>query len=671
MEAKLYSPVFNTYWSGMDIGHNDPDELTQQGMVECLPEIRAAILDKCPQDAERGYMAYYGTVDSINEKVKSLFVDVEIHNERLWAVATVNTTAPLTTDEFDSLKEYITDDVYADELGGELEHDYINIDGGEIVVSLWKHGDEFFIDSQAEFALRLGIDNLAPSPAEPPLTPAQAALYEPDASDSAEVAALRERLINKLDADMTKYLADLNKTAFFSVDKSAEVAATFNAYNYLTELHNFHPSEINYLLQFKESLKVAAEEFEWDAATDNRSNITWKIFHDQEALKSGRYELVQGDTVNDTYVPENYVDASEPPVTLPDPTGKGYVFALTDDSEFYIPNALHVERDDSMMTFKWDEDAADAAERDGIPLIIGMDGVPDDVYIDTPENREIITLHLTAEARQRLVERAQQNWDDYRNKPHNTTPDNLFNMSVKVIGHRNACQFIKDYDGFTAEQLNCLLQFAVPVDLIADYLDPQSDISEMPGILANILEEQETFKQHYALVSESDTSSIEGMVQQLRDRLKENYDVYKRDMIDLSKEGIFYAAAEIMPVIEAYGYFSQEHNYKESEVNFLLKFENPLEYVSDRWSAAPVAHARTIEGIFADQERTLQKGGYSLIPDKPETALTVPDKPTHPAAANGEKPSVIERIKQHAEEQRRRTAEPKNPTNRKKTEQEL
>ena len=66
------------------------------------------------------------------------------------------------------------------------------------------------------------------------------------------------------------------------------------------------------------------------------------------------------------------------------------MFALAEDSSFYIPNALHVERDDDLFLFPDDEEAAKAAERDGVQLIYGMEDVPDGVYLDTPENRAAI-----------------------------------------------------------------------------------------------------------------------------------------------------------------------------------------------------------------------------------------------------------------------------------------
>lgn len=77
-----------------------------------------------------------------------------------------------------------------------------------------------------------------------------------------------------------------------------------------------------------------------------------------------------------------------------DDEAKGYVLAVAEDSEFYIPGALHVERDDSVMICDHDEDAAKAAELDGVKLIHGMEYVPDGVYLDTPENRAMILAGL-------------------------------------------------------------------------------------------------------------------------------------------------------------------------------------------------------------------------------------------------------------------------------------
>lgn len=69
---------------------------------------------------------------------------------------------------------------------------------------------------------------------------------------------------------------------------------------------------------------------------------------------------------------------------------KSYLICIAEESDFYIPNALHIERNDSLMLVKDDEEASIEAEKDGIKLIYNMAGVPNQVYVDTPENRKTI-----------------------------------------------------------------------------------------------------------------------------------------------------------------------------------------------------------------------------------------------------------------------------------------
>ena len=72
---------------------------------------------------------------------------------------------------------------------------------------------------------------------------------------------------------------------------------------------------------------------------------------------------------------------------------KGYIFAVCQDTDDpYFPDALHVERDDDCVPWRYetDEEAARAAERDGVKLLYGIPHVADGVYLDTPENRKIL-----------------------------------------------------------------------------------------------------------------------------------------------------------------------------------------------------------------------------------------------------------------------------------------
>ena len=74
----------------------------------------------------------------------------------------------------------------------------------------------------------------------------------------------------------------------------------------------------------------------------------------------------------------------------------GYVFAVCQDADDPdISGALHVERNDQAVpwVYETDEEAARAAERDGVKLLYGIPYVEDGVYLDTPENRQLLGLY--------------------------------------------------------------------------------------------------------------------------------------------------------------------------------------------------------------------------------------------------------------------------------------
>jgi hypothetical protein len=159
MEAKLYSPVFVAFWEYDDYGSIDhyKSEHDQTYAVTWFDEIRTAILnERLPEETERGLMEYYYNNDTVNEKVQSLFVDIEIIGERLWAVSNITLTEHLTEAEHNLLCNYITGQ-FSDGFGEGFEQRDIKIYDGEINVHLWTHGDGFFINTQAQLSKNLGI----------------------------------------------------------------------------------------------------------------------------------------------------------------------------------------------------------------------------------------------------------------------------------------------------------------------------------------------------------------------------------------------------------------------------------------------------------------------------------------------------------------------------------
>ena len=174
---KLYSPLFcelvdkdneeyydGDYWK---------DPMSQEEAVAYEDEIHIALLKERFTDEEpRGLMEYYHEGNSVDDKVFSLFIDVEERLGKLWGVATIKTSEPLTPEEYDLLKDYISGQ-YSDGFGEGFEQREIKIDRGDLYVSLWSSGKEFFIDTEREFAQRFGLEPLARTAADKPSVIAQ------------------------------------------------------------------------------------------------------------------------------------------------------------------------------------------------------------------------------------------------------------------------------------------------------------------------------------------------------------------------------------------------------------------------------------------------------------------------------------------------------------------
>lgn len=114
--------------------------------------------------------------------------------------------------------------------------------------------------------------------------PARAASHEPDVSDDDPFAALEAQLTQRLDENLGAYFNTLRgRDAQELANMTAKIAAVTGAHYYLSKIHNFDTSELEYLLQFQDPLSVVADAFEV-SGIDDRSDVMWAIFDRQEAL---------------------------------------------------------------------------------------------------------------------------------------------------------------------------------------------------------------------------------------------------------------------------------------------------------------------------------------------------------------------------------------------------
>jgi len=292
MDAKLYSPVFIDFWADTDTYHDHPEGLSQTSAAREIEKIQVAVIgNRSEEEAARGLMEYFHSDSSIEPlsvdgKVKSLFVDVEAHDGKLWAVASLKITEPLNADDLGDLCNYL-EGQYSDGWGEGLSQQFVKIEDGEVNIHLWKHG-EFFLDTQEQFAQRLGID----LPADALSLPAPDPAANIPVADSKPIVTPLDQLKERLDTNFADYLESIKSLEGVALTQiSSRVAVMAEAHNYLTgDNYKFEESELDYLLQFKNPLELMADEFEERGVPEGlRDTEMWRIFDRRE---HDGYELV-------------------------------------------------------------------------------------------------------------------------------------------------------------------------------------------------------------------------------------------------------------------------------------------------------------------------------------------------------------------------------------------
>lgn len=280
IEEKLYSPL-GFYLRDKEDAQNGVydevdywrDELSHEEAFAYMDNIEVFLArDRKHYDTGRG-LAEYLDRGSLGDKVRSLVPYIELHGDKLWLVANMRLRETLSPTEMLELKDWWRGQL-SDGWGEGIEQREIKVDRGELYLEPWTSKDSFFIDTEREFSRRLGLE-----------TPAQAALHKPDIYDDEATASLRVQLIHRLDKNLTEYLGALHSQDGVSVaDMSSEIAAMAGAHYYLSEIHNFHTSELRHLLQFQNPLEVVGDAFQM-SGMDDYSDIMWDIFDRQDGLQ--------------------------------------------------------------------------------------------------------------------------------------------------------------------------------------------------------------------------------------------------------------------------------------------------------------------------------------------------------------------------------------------------
>ena len=144
LEMKLYVPLTVTEYD-----EESDDEIAIDGS-QYSKEIREKIREENRLDGNRGLAKYFWSDDKCRNKVYSIKPDVEFVNDMIMGVAVIKITNPLSNEELDSLKDYVTGQ-FSDGWGESFEQHEIQTYGGEIYVHFW-NSEDYYIKTEDELS---------------------------------------------------------------------------------------------------------------------------------------------------------------------------------------------------------------------------------------------------------------------------------------------------------------------------------------------------------------------------------------------------------------------------------------------------------------------------------------------------------------------------------------
>ena len=145
IKAVFFCPLVGN----IDEGDGDMFTVGDSYLADSVDEIADA-LNRYTANDENDMATYYNKDDGVSEKLTSAVCSVELHGGRLFGRIDCSLKEPLTTEETERLREWITGQC-ADGLGEGFEQQPIDTMDGELFVSFWNSGDDYAMMTESEF----------------------------------------------------------------------------------------------------------------------------------------------------------------------------------------------------------------------------------------------------------------------------------------------------------------------------------------------------------------------------------------------------------------------------------------------------------------------------------------------------------------------------------------
>lgn len=146
---RIFSPLTATMYAKDDWGELEEcsEEVFPAELCSYETEILEQIAKEClPEEGDRG-LAVYLDIPELEENIYSMKPTVEVWHGELWGVLEVESHNQLSEREIEAVKEY-WEGQESDGWGEGFEQRGIKTPEGELYVSFWNSGDEFFLTTE-------------------------------------------------------------------------------------------------------------------------------------------------------------------------------------------------------------------------------------------------------------------------------------------------------------------------------------------------------------------------------------------------------------------------------------------------------------------------------------------------------------------------------------------
>lgn len=143
--------------------------------------------------------------------------------------------------------------------------------------------------------------------------------------------------------------------------------------------------------------------------------------------------------------------------------------------------------------------------------------------------------------------------------------------------------YLKVEHEFTPAEVEALLQFEDPLDVARWCREDNTHKHSFP--ICELLHEINAY-QRFPQVSEIEPP-LAVRFAELKEALDKNLADYKAHLLDCDKQALIDKAVEIAAAVNAHDYMTNHYQPKAREVDFLLRFEDPLQVVQAFWPERP------------------------------------------------------------------------------------